>query len=83
MVFLSSPYQFKFFKGCLPQISLGTFLNTFSKIYPTKKSQEKVLQKLIIAKKLEQNRQTRKIKKVYYYYEFCEVFQNTFFIEHL
>ena len=24
------PYHFKFFKGCLPQISLGPFLNTLS-----------------------------------------------------
>ena len=30
MVCLSSPYPFKFFKGCLPQILLGLFLNTLS-----------------------------------------------------
>ena len=28
MVCLSRPYPFKFFKGCLPQILLGPFLNT-------------------------------------------------------
>ena len=28
MVCLSRPYHFKFLKGCLPQISLGPFLNT-------------------------------------------------------
>ena len=27
-----SVYQFKFFKGCLPQILLGSFLNTLSQI---------------------------------------------------
>ena len=26
-------YHFKFFKGCLPQISLGPFLNTLSHLY--------------------------------------------------
>ena len=29
---LSRPYHFKFFKGCLPQISLGPFLNNLSQI---------------------------------------------------
>ena len=29
---LSRTYHFKFFKGCLPQILLGTFLNTLSHI---------------------------------------------------
>ena len=29
---LSRPYPFKFFKGCLPQISFGPFLNTLSHI---------------------------------------------------
>ena len=28
MVSLSRPHPFKFFKGCLPQILLGPFLNT-------------------------------------------------------
>ena len=32
MVCLSRPHHFKFFKGCLPQISLGPFLNTLSHI---------------------------------------------------
>ena len=32
MVCLSRPYHFKFFKGCLPQISLGSLLNTLSQI---------------------------------------------------
>ena len=32
MVFLSKPYHFKLFKGFFPQISLGPFLNTLSKI---------------------------------------------------
>ena len=27
---ISRPYSFKFFKGCLPQILLGPFLNTLS-----------------------------------------------------
>ena len=27
------PYHFKFFKGCLPQILLGLFLNTLSRIF--------------------------------------------------
>ena len=27
---LSRPYPFKFFKGCLPQILLGPFLNTWT-----------------------------------------------------
>ena len=30
MVSLSRPYHFKSFKGCLPQILLGPFLNTLS-----------------------------------------------------
>ena len=32
MVCLGSPYQFKFFKGCLPQILLDSFLNTLTHI---------------------------------------------------
>ena len=32
MVCWGSPYLFKFFKGCLPQILLGPFLNTLSQI---------------------------------------------------
>ena len=30
MVCLSRPYPFKLFKGCLPQILLGPFMNTLS-----------------------------------------------------
>ena len=30
---LSRPYSFKAFKGCLPQILLGPFLNTFSHMF--------------------------------------------------
>ena len=30
MVYLSRPYHFKFFKGCLPQILFGLFLNTLT-----------------------------------------------------
>ena len=30
MVCLSRPYSFNFFKGCLPQVLLGRFLNTLS-----------------------------------------------------
>ena len=33
MVCLRRPYQFKFFKGCLPQILLGPFLNTSSHLF--------------------------------------------------
>ena len=32
MVCLGRPYPFNFFKGCLPQILLGPFLNTLSHI---------------------------------------------------
>ena len=32
MVCFSRPYHFKFFKGCLPQILRGPFLNTLSQI---------------------------------------------------
>ena len=32
MVCLSRSYPFKFFKGCLPQVLLGLFLNTLSKL---------------------------------------------------
>ena len=35
---LSIPYPFNFFKGCLPQISLGPFLNTLSHMLPATKS---------------------------------------------
>ena len=31
--YLSRPYHFKFFKGCLSQISLGPFLITLSQMY--------------------------------------------------
>ena len=32
MVCLSRPYHFKFFKDCLSQVLLGTFLNTLAHI---------------------------------------------------
>ena len=32
MVCLNIPYHLRFFKGCLSQISLGPFLNTFSQM---------------------------------------------------
>ena len=32
MIWLSRPCHFNFFKGCLPQISLGRFLNAFSQM---------------------------------------------------
>ena len=32
MVCLGTPYHFKFFKGCLPSISLGSFLNTLNQM---------------------------------------------------
>ena len=32
MACLSTPYPFKFFKGCFPQSLLGPFLNTFPHI---------------------------------------------------
>ena len=35
MVCLRKPYQFNFLKGCLPQILLGAFLNTFSHMWMT------------------------------------------------
>ena len=31
-IWVSRPYHFKFFKGCLPQILLGPFLNTLTHI---------------------------------------------------
>ena len=34
-----TPYHFKFFKGCLPQILLGPFLNTLTQIIPSYKKQ--------------------------------------------
>ena len=37
---LNRPYHFKFFKGCLPQILLGSFLNTLSYIYDAKGSKK-------------------------------------------
>ena len=33
-VFLNLPYHFKFFKGYLPQIWLGPFLNPLSQMWP-------------------------------------------------
>ena len=33
MVFLSRPYHFKFFTGCLPQILLGPFMNTLTQLF--------------------------------------------------
>ena len=35
MVSLGRPYLFKFFKGCLPQILLGLFLNTLTHLLIT------------------------------------------------
>ena len=32
MVYLGTPHHFKFFKGCLPQILLGSFLNTLTQM---------------------------------------------------
>ena len=32
MVGLGRPYRFKFFKGCLPQILFGSFLNTLAQL---------------------------------------------------
>ena len=32
MVYVSRPYHFKFFKGCLPQILIDPFLNTLIQI---------------------------------------------------
>ena len=37
---LGRPYPFKFFKGCLPQILLGPFLNTLSHLLLQKQPQE-------------------------------------------
>ena len=33
MICLGRPYHFKFFKGCLPQILLGPFLNTLTDLF--------------------------------------------------
>ena len=33
MVCLGRPHQFKFFKGCFPQILLGPFFNTLSQLF--------------------------------------------------
>ena len=33
MVYLGRPYHFKFFRGCLPQIVLGPFLNSLTHFY--------------------------------------------------
>ena len=33
MVCSGRPYPFKFFKGCLPQILLGSLLNSLSRLY--------------------------------------------------
>ena len=35
MVCLGRPYQFKFFKSCLPQVLLGPFLNTLTHMFGT------------------------------------------------
>ena len=32
MICQSRPYHFKFFKGCLPQMLLGPFLNTLTQM---------------------------------------------------
>ena len=33
MVCVGRPYHFKFFKGCLPQILLGPFLNALTQLF--------------------------------------------------
>ena len=45
MVSLSRPYHFKFFRGCLPQIVLGPFLNTLTQM--TCKKQRKIKQEIL------------------------------------
>ena len=44
---LSRPYPSKFFKGCLPQILLGPFLNTLSHIWKQFLIEKKVIKKSI------------------------------------
>ena len=36
MVCLNRPYQLRFFKGCIPKILLGPFLNTLSQVFHRK-----------------------------------------------
>ena len=38
MVCFGRPYHFKFFKGCLPEILLGPFLNDLTQLYYIKGS---------------------------------------------
>ena len=38
MVSLGRPYHFEFFKSCLPQILLGSFLNTLTHLRPCQTS---------------------------------------------
>ena len=47
MICLSRPCHFRFFKGCLPQISLGPFLNTLSQIH----KYSGIFQKILISKR--------------------------------
>ena len=42
MACLSRPYFFKFLKGCLSQILLGSFLNTFSHLGDANGSKRKI-----------------------------------------
>ena len=58
MVCLGRPYHFKFFKGCLPSILLGPFLNGLHICYCSQPVQ------LVSANVIVKQRNTMKIKNV-------------------
>ena len=98
MVYLDRTNPFKFFKGCLPQILLGPFLNTWTQLLKAKDRQSwvKILEilkssrsQMLLKIGVFENRlqACNFIKKVtlaqVFSSEFYEIFKNTLFIKHL
>ena len=89
---LSRPCPFKFFKGCLPQILLGPFLNTLSHllVFLLRNSHWRCSVRKGVLRKFAKftGKQARNfIKKQTlvqaFSCEFCEISKNAFFIEHV
>ena len=108
MICLARPYHFNFFKGSLPQILLGLFLNNFTHImseviywwsantlFSTMFSTDRSSHQRCSIKKLflKISKYSQEKPWAYNYFikthqhvfscEYCKIFQNTYFEEHL
>ena len=94
----SIPYHFNSFKGCLPQILLGPFSNTFSQIAEVvvpgcstkylflkffKNSQENICAGVSIQMQALRPAFVNRDSSTDFSFEFCKVFKNNFYTEHL